>query len=405
MPNGAHTGDRIDAMVKEADAVRKKLQKGVFIDLEATLRGEIREAAFRFGEEKEVASLAPEKGALLRRLDALAREAEFVGGHNILWHDLPILADSGLCPELLRLPVVDTLLLSPLAFPQKPYHRLIKNDKMVTASRSSPLNDIEASLQVAEDSLRALGEPEAAWPMLATFLGAGSLPDRMKAGLAVISGMIGSPRMSKEEALEQFGERFRGRHCEAGLRRLLENPGQAGRWTALAFAGAWIRVAGTDSIIPPWVRRQFPEVIQVVQDLRSTPCHDPACSYCAETHDAVRQLKKYFGFGGFRPEPALSSDPTRSLQEEIVRLAMAGRPLLAILPTGGGKSLCFQLPALQRYYRDGALTVVLSPLQALMKDQVDGLATKTGLRCVGALHGLLTPPERGELLEIGRAHV
>jgi ATP-dependent DNA helicase RecQ len=71
-------------------------------------------------------------------------------------------------------------------------------------------------------------------------------------------------------------------------------------------------------------------------------------------------LKRYFGFAAFRP-----------LQEAIVGDVLAGRDVFALLPTGGGKSLCYQLPALLT----PGLTVVISPLIALMKDQVDALTT------------------------------
>ena len=72
-------------------------------------------------------------------------------------------------------------------------------------------------------------------------------------------------------------------------------------------------------------------------------------------------LKKHWGFTEFRP-----------LQEEIISAVQKQKDVIALLPTGGGKSICFQIPALAKE----GVCLVISPLIALMQDQVDNLNTK-----------------------------
>jgi ATP-dependent DNA helicase RecQ len=164
----------------------------------------------------------------------------------------------------------------------------------------------------------------------------------------------------------------------------------------LAYALAWLSVAGGNSVMPPWVRHQFPQAGVLIKRLRDTACADPACKWCRERHNAKKELAHWFGFKEFRPEPA--DDDGRPLQQSIVEAAMRGEHVLAILPTGTGKSLCYQVPALSRFDKTGALTVVISPLVALMSDQVAGLEAKN-IRSCAALNGLLSMPERADVLD------
>ena len=102
--------------------------------------------------------------------------------------------------------------------------------------------------------------------------------------------------------------------------------------------------------------------------------------------EARRLLHYHFGYPDFRPA-----------QAGVIRSVLAGRDTLAILPTGGGKSICFQIPALVR----GGLTVVVSPLIALMQDQV-AAARARGIQAAG-MHSALDASERTEIWNSARA--
>jgi len=100
------------------------------------------------------------------------------------------------------------------------------------------------------------------------------------------------------------------------------------------------------------------------------------------TYCMYETLKKYFGYDVFRP-----------LQKEIIQRVIEKEDCLVLMPTGGGKSLCFQLPAL---LQDG-LTIVVSPLISLMKDQVDAL-TANGIRAA-YINSSLTHTEITDIIE------
>jgi ATP-dependent DNA helicase RecQ len=321
-------------------------------------------------------------------LDRLAEGALFVLGHNIAAHDLPALRHRFGDLRLHSLPVVDTLALSPIAFPQNPYHRLLKDYKLVPDSRNDPLRDARLALRLFRDEYEAIALLARVWPEeLAChhFL----MDAANEAGLVrLLTEVRGAPAPSRDEQRANLVSLLGGKVCGTRL-GLLAGEDFGGRELALSYALAWLRVAGGNSVLPPWVMHRYPEARRLIRELRDTACGAPECHYCAEVHDPERELERHFGFDSFRAEPADANGA--SLQRKIVLAAMRGEHLLAILPTGGGKSLCYQLPALARYSRTGQLTIVISPLQSLMKNQVDNL-TRQGIFSGAALNGLPRVP-------------
>lgn len=368
------------------------------IDLEVGLRDtRIHSFAAVRGDQPE-ASLHFKQGKLLpalEQLDALAEGANFLLGHNLIAFDLPHLAAAKPDLRLLQLPAVDTLWLNPLAFPRNPYHHLVKHyqDGQLKRGRlNDPLLDAQLTLEVFANQQTALAETSPnlvlAWHWLTTVNNIGSGIDRF------FMTLRRKARPTDSDAVAGIRLQLDGLACQTHCGEILADAGHHG-W-ALAYALAWLSVAGGNSVMPPWVRHQFPQAGALIKRLRDTACAEPTCTWCRDRHDAQKELAKWFDFSEFRPEPA--DDDGRPLQQSIVEAAMRGEHVLAILPTGTGKSLCYQIPALSRFDKTGALTVVISPLVALMSDQVAGLEAKNIKSCA-ALNGLLSMPERADVLD------
>ena len=331
----------------------------------------------------------------LARLDGLADGASFLLGHNLINFDLPHLTAAKPDLRLLKLPSVDTLWLSPLAFPRNPYHKLVKHYQdagLKRGQRNNPELDARITLELFGEEREALQAnlPNllAAWHWLTT------AQEKMPGFDMFFSDLRNSRRPSDTEAHLVIHELLKDNACRTHTRDIIKDIHRFG-W-AFAYALAWLSVSGGNSVMPPWVRHQFPEAGRLVRRLRDTACVNSSCAWCRERHDARKELARWFGFSDFRPEP--SCDDGTPMQQSIVETAMAGNHVLGIMPTGAGKSLCYQVPALSRYEKTGALTVVISPLVALMADQVAGLEA-TGISSCVTINGLLSMPERAEALD------
>jgi ATP-dependent DNA helicase RecQ len=375
------------------------LERALLIDLEVSQQGRLKEIGCVLGRKTlSRKSRSPEE--LLAELALMAGDAKCLLGHNIVRHDLAYLRQAAPNHSIHRLPAIDTLVLSPICFPENPYHRLVKDYKLVRESINDPVADARQAAALFEDEFRSLAGLRQNERRLFDALNfllctSDSANDQLAMGLSLVFHALDTRRPTRNQTIDLCRELIPQWGCRSFPidERLLQTGED--RMT-LAYTLTWLRIAGSNSVLPPWVRGQHPGIGELIRALRERPCNDPECGYCRLVHDSTEQLRTFFGFDSFRQTPAGIGGG--SLQREIVEAGMRDESLLAILPTGGGKSLCFQLPALVRNYRRGVLTIIISPLQALMKDQVEGLTRRTGTLFGAALSGLLTPPERSDVL-------
>ncbi|GJQ22832.1 ATP-binding protein [Candidatus Brocadia sapporoensis] len=308
------------------------------------------------------------------------KDTKFICGHNILNHDLKYIQTAINDAGISQSNIIDTLFLSPLLFPAKPYHALLKDDKLQTEDANNPLNDSIKAKDLFFDEVASFAQKDASLKQIFYLL----LYDK-KEFCAFFNFIEYKSDNSNLEQLIQ--EIFYTEICnQAKLNDIIEQ-----HPIELAYCLALIDCRNRYSITPRWVLKNYPEVERILFLLRNKPCLS-GCVYCNQALDIHKGLKRYFGFDSFR---TYTHQP---LQENAVKAAVDNKSILAVFPTGGGKSITFQVPALMSGENTKGLTVVISPLQSLMKDQVDNLE-KVGITDAVTINGLLDPIERGKSFE------
>ncbi len=326
-----------------------------------------------------------EDGAVLHShskddFDAFVSKCDTICGHNIINHDLKYTTLKG------DFTIIDTLFLSPLLFPKRPYHNLVKDDKLQVDELNNPVNDSMKARDLLNDEIAAWNElsttrQELYYQLLHDTPEFGGFFKYIRFSPAKERSLLGRILKYQPNWVQLILKEYQGMVCSHADFEMLAKQYPIELSYCLAVIGA----DDLFSITPAWVIRNFPQVTNVINLLCNMSCGD--CEYCRQRMDAHSGLKEFFGYDEFRIFDGIP------MQQQAVESAIRGESLLTIFPTGGGKSLTFQIPALMAGRNTHGLTVVISPLQSLMKDQVDNLVAR-GISDAVTINGLLDPIER-----------
>lgn len=352
--------------------------KILYIDIETTLQGKIKDVGALFGTQKlHTSSVAELKPWILA--------ADYICGHNIVAHDIPLLAKVLGTAIFNGKKMVDTLVWSPILFNENPYHKLVKGYKIVNDSDyNNPLSDCILTKELLGEELEKFNKLPYDLKQLYGILLSNS---------ASYKGFLQLVNFQSETTLSNTTLKalFKDSVCmTTDIVQIAQNNPKE-----LAYVLALIS-AKENAILPNWVRKTFPKTQAILDKIRFEYCGDLNCDYCNSKLNPRKALQTYFGYDNFRK---FDTDETVSLQEQTVTAGLGDASFVAVFPTGGGKSLTFQLPALMKGALSRQLTVVISPLVSLMKDQVDNLEKKFGITKAIAINGLLSPLERQDAIE------
>ncbi len=349
-----------------------------FIDLEVTKHTrQISSVGFLYPPEN-----IQEKNTSLRLLKKnLSKEKPtFISGHNYVHHDLKYLHETSVLPLLRQSKIIDSYFISMLVFPDRLSHKLSKPYKTDIQIENNPLEDsraVHALLIHCIEQFKKLDKHVqfATNTLLETtkeFSGFFEYLNLKRQSLDISDLFLSLVKADKD----MINELLETRPVEMAILLVyLHTKKQASLSRAILYS--------------------FPNIIKTLRLLQDQSYSDDELMQFAQDE---------FSFPGFRSFDLRDAD--RDLfnnkqlsQKEIVKAALNEKSILVTLPTGGGKTFAFQMPAMIKAQAYKGLTVVISPLQALMRNHVESFRDKNHNFKIAAISGYLSPIERINTLE------
>ena len=313
--------------------------------------------------------------------------AKYICGHNFIDFDLEILKDTTLYHAFKAHEIIDTLPLSLLLFNEKSIHALPKNYKSEDDFKNDPVEDCKITSQLLtkleERFLSLENDTQNVFYSL--------LKDE-KYFSGFFMYMEATHSFSYFEYDKLYGKIISLHKNvivnEAYLAEVIRtHPMELGYILALLTPHIEIKSH------PPKILHTYIDIVKIQKKL---------CFSIEKSQAELSEFaKETFGFGTFRPFPKLNPTllKTEISQRDIIEASLRDESFLAVLPTGGGKTFCFWLPAIIKAKSYKALTVVISPLQALIEDHITNFNEKVANYKAVAISGYMSPLERSEAIE------
>ncbi|WP_198306171.1 RecQ family ATP-dependent DNA helicase [Arcobacter vandammei] len=356
----------------------------IFCDIEASLTtNKIKE----LGAVYKNSELRTTNVVELRNFLSLCK-SDFICGHNFIDFDLKILKHTSILQDLAKYNFIDTLPLSLLLFNEKTLHSLPKDYKSEDDFSNNPVEDSKISSIL----LDKLFEKFKTLTVDSKNIFYSLLKDNIyfSGFFKYISDYFEFEKLNNEDLYSLIKIKHSKSIRNHEYLKELINSNRVELAYILALLTPYIEIKAH----PAKILYTFPNIVDIQKEL----CFDIKIA----KDKLIDFSSEVFGISSFRPFPRLNANllenPSLS-QREIVEASLDDESFLAILPTGGGKTFTFWLPAIYKAKHYKSLTVVISPLQALIEDHIKSFNQKVANYKAVAISGFMSPLERAESIE------